>query len=245
MASSGIDFPPGGTNTSGAIVPAQRFRAEQPATTSVSAPGQSQSAQGTAGNIGDARSSDARASDSLRTDGRADSLSSDRVNARQDGRADGMSDGRVNAMQDGRRRLSNDRVNASRMAGRWSSTARQREAGWPGRWHERRSRQRQAGWPCRRSSNDRINARQDGRADGLSDGRSARQDGRADGLSNDRINAMAGRPGRRFAATVASTPCRMAADAGPTPIDGRTAMAVSPTIDAPSMAVPMTAAATT
>ena len=76
VASSGIDFPPGGTNTTGAIVPAQRFRAEQPATTGVSAPGQSDSAQravapGTAGNIGDARSSDARVSDSLKTDGRA------------------------------------------------------------------------------------------------------------------------------------------------------------------------------
>ena len=45
VASSGIDFPPGGTNTTGAIVPAQRFRAEQPATTGVSAPGQSESAQ--------------------------------------------------------------------------------------------------------------------------------------------------------------------------------------------------------
>ena len=87
VASSSFDFPPG--NTSGAIVPAQRFRAEQPATTSVSAPGQSQSAQGTAGNIGDARSSDARMSDALKADGRADSLSSGRVNARQDGRADG------------------------------------------------------------------------------------------------------------------------------------------------------------
>ena len=76
VASSGIDFPPGGTNTSGAIVPAQRFRAEQPATTGVSAPGQATRnvPQGTAGNVGDARSSDARASDSLRTDGRADSL---------------------------------------------------------------------------------------------------------------------------------------------------------------------------
>src|SRR5204862_2522385 len=79
VATSGIDFPPGGTNTSGAIVPAQRFRAEQPATSDVSAPGQSESAQrasqGAPGNIGDARSSDARASDSLKTDGRADSLS--------------------------------------------------------------------------------------------------------------------------------------------------------------------------
>ncbi len=54
VASSGIDFPPGGTTTtSGAIVPAQRFRAEQPATTGVSAPGQSRSRNG------DARSSDA------------------------------------------------------------------------------------------------------------------------------------------------------------------------------------------
>ena len=34
VASSSFDFPPGGSNTSGAIVPAQRFRAEQPATTS-------------------------------------------------------------------------------------------------------------------------------------------------------------------------------------------------------------------
>jgi hypothetical protein len=58
VASSSFDFPPGGTNTSGAIVPAQRFRAEQTATTAGSAPGQSQPAQG-----GDARS-DARASDS-------------------------------------------------------------------------------------------------------------------------------------------------------------------------------------
>ena len=74
VASSGIDFPPGGTNTTGAIVPAQRFRAEQPATTGVSAPGQSESAQrasqGAPGNIGDARSSDTRAIDSLKTDGR-------------------------------------------------------------------------------------------------------------------------------------------------------------------------------
>ena len=70
VASSGIDFPPGGTNTTGAIVPAQRFRAEQPATTGVSAPGQSESAQraaqGAPGNIGDARSSDTRAIDSLK-----------------------------------------------------------------------------------------------------------------------------------------------------------------------------------
>src|SRR6185503_19495222 len=84
LASSGIDFPPGGTNTTGAIVPAQRFRADQPATTGVSATGQSESAQrasqGTQGNTGDARSSDARASDSLKANGRADSLSDGRAN---------------------------------------------------------------------------------------------------------------------------------------------------------------------
>jgi anti-sigma factor RsiW len=112
LASSGIDFPPGGTNTTGAIVPAQRFRADQPATTGVSATGQSESAQrasqGTQGNTGDARSSDARASDSLKANGRADSLSDGRANdarandGRSDGRADAMKDGRSDAMKDGR-----------------------------------------------------------------------------------------------------------------------------------------------
>src|SRR5260221_2364886 len=85
VATSGIDFPPGGTNTSGAIVAAQRFPAEQPATTGVSAPSQSESAQraslGTPGNIGDARSSD-----SLKADGRSDSLSNGRVDGIKDGR---------------------------------------------------------------------------------------------------------------------------------------------------------------
>jgi pentapeptide MXKDX repeat protein len=85
VASSGIDFPPGGTSTSGAIVPAQRFRAEQPATTGVSQSGQTdaqRSAQPGTGNLGDARSdsmkSDARNSDALKSDGRqSDAMRSD------------------------------------------------------------------------------------------------------------------------------------------------------------------------
>jgi len=86
VATSGIDFPPGGTSTWGAIVPAQRFRAEQPATTGVSAPGQSESAQRasqvTPGNIGDARSADARASDGIKADSlRADGLHTDSLKA--------------------------------------------------------------------------------------------------------------------------------------------------------------------
>ncbi len=68
VASSGIDFPPGGTSTSGAIVPAQRYRADQPATTGVGQGGQAdtqRSAQPVAG-----AASDARAADGVRADGR-------------------------------------------------------------------------------------------------------------------------------------------------------------------------------
>ena len=39
--SSGVDFPPGSKDTVGTIVPAQRFRADQPATTGVAGGGQS------------------------------------------------------------------------------------------------------------------------------------------------------------------------------------------------------------
>ena len=54
FATSGIDFPPGGSSTSGAIVPAQRFRAEQPATTGVT-PGPRDSAQRAAASDGGQR----------------------------------------------------------------------------------------------------------------------------------------------------------------------------------------------
>jgi len=95
VATSGIDFPPGGTSTWGAIVPAQRFRAEQPATTGVSAPGQSESAQRasqvTPGNIGDARSADARASDGIKADSlRADGLHTDSLKAADGLKADSL-----------------------------------------------------------------------------------------------------------------------------------------------------------
>jgi len=166
VASSGIDFPPGGTNTSGAIVPAQRFRAEQPAT-DVSAPGQSESAQrasqGTPGNTtGDARSSDARFSDSLKANDRMDSLSNGRLDSMQDGRANSLSDGRMNSMQDGRaNNLSDGRMN-SMQDGRVSGL-----------------------------QDGRVSGLQDGRVSGLQDGRvNGMQDGRVNGLSDGRVNAM-------------------------------------------------------
>jgi hypothetical protein len=79
IVSSGIDFPPGGTSTSGAIVPAQRYRADQPATTGVGQTGQAdaqRTAQPVATNAGDARAADGvkadgRAADAMKADGRA------------------------------------------------------------------------------------------------------------------------------------------------------------------------------
>jgi hypothetical protein len=81
IVTSGIDFPPGGTSTTGAIVPAQRYRADQPATTGV---GQTNPAdaqrteQPVAGNAGDARAADGRnlkadrrSADAMQADGRA------------------------------------------------------------------------------------------------------------------------------------------------------------------------------
>ena len=108
IVTSGIDFPPGGTSTTGAIVPAQRYRADQPATTGVGQTGQAdaqRNAQPVAGNAGDARAADARASDGRSADAmKADGRSADAMKA--DGRsADAMkSDGRsADAMKaDGR-----------------------------------------------------------------------------------------------------------------------------------------------
>jgi len=79
IVSSGIDFPPGGTSTSGAIVPAQRYRADQPATTGVGQTGQAdaqRTAQPVADNAGDARAADgvkadSRAADAMKVDGRS------------------------------------------------------------------------------------------------------------------------------------------------------------------------------
>ena len=92
VASSGIDFPPGGTKTSGSDRACAAFPRRAAGDDGRERPGQSESAQrasqGTPGNIGDARSSDARASDSLKTDGRADSLKDGRTDAMKDGRAD-------------------------------------------------------------------------------------------------------------------------------------------------------------
>ena len=69
--SSGIDFPPSGKDTVGTIVPAQRFRADQPATSGVAGGGQSGTAspQGnTAGNLGDAKNVDAKNVDAKNMD---------------------------------------------------------------------------------------------------------------------------------------------------------------------------------
>jgi len=118
VASSGIDFPPGGTSTSGAIVPAQRYRADQPATTGVGQGGQAdvqRSAQPVAGSASDARAADGvradgRQADAMKADGRAgDAMKADGRQAdamKADGRqADAMkADGRqADAMKaDGR-----------------------------------------------------------------------------------------------------------------------------------------------
>ena len=100
IVSSGIDFLPGGTSTTGAIVPAQRYRADQPATTGVGQTGQpdaQRSAQPVAGNVtGDARS------DSLRDSRTVEGLTDGRVNSMTDGRVNSMTDGRVNSMKDSR-----------------------------------------------------------------------------------------------------------------------------------------------
>jgi anti-sigma factor RsiW len=172
LASSGIDFPPGGTNTTGAIVPAQRFRADQPATTGVSATGQSESAQrasqGTQGNTGDARSSDARASDSLKANGRADSVSDGRANDARanDGRAndaranDGRSDGRADAMKDGRADAMKDGRSDAMKDGRSDAM-----------------------------KDGRADAMKDGRSDAMKDGRSdAMKDGRSDNMKDGRVS---------------------------------------------------------
>ena len=56
--SSGVDFPPFSKDTVGTIVPAQRFRADQPATTGVAGGGQSGAAStpsGAPGNVGDGK----------------------------------------------------------------------------------------------------------------------------------------------------------------------------------------------
>jgi hypothetical protein len=103
IVTSGIDFPPGGTSTSGAIVPAQRYRADQPATTGVGQTGQAdaqRASQPETGNVGDARSDAARLN--MQDGVRANMQDGARANM-QDGARANMQDGaRVN-MQDGAR----------------------------------------------------------------------------------------------------------------------------------------------
>jgi hypothetical protein len=77
IATQYFDFPPGGQSTSGTIVPAQRFRADQPGAADVKLGGPAAAAQpaqaGAAGDprINDARSQDARSQDARSQDARS------------------------------------------------------------------------------------------------------------------------------------------------------------------------------
>jgi anti-sigma factor RsiW len=110
VATSGIYFPAGSSDTAGTIVPAQRFRAAQPTGNNVQPGGQTETAprapEGSAGGVGDGRAVNAL------QDGRVNQLQDGRVNQLQDGRVNQLQDGRVNQLQDGRvNQLQDGRVN--------------------------------------------------------------------------------------------------------------------------------------
>ena len=74
VASQFVDFGSGGKDAAGTIVPAQRYRAEQPATTGVQGGGATGTASAPvapASSASDGRAADGRAADGRAADGRA------------------------------------------------------------------------------------------------------------------------------------------------------------------------------